>query len=145
MSEVQAKDVARYELVVVVRQDVAASHVDALQATYIEMLQKAGGTLKHKEYAGLLTLAYPIGSNRRAHYFLMDIEGPAGLLEDVKQKMRLSPDVLRFLDVRVEAFGERPSVLSRGRSQWTDGKASFPLPKKDEEGGKFSRDVKEGA
>lgn len=109
---------ALYELIFVIRQGVAVSQVEELQKMCEDMIKKEGGTVENQEYCGLLTLAYPIGANKRAHYVLFDVKGPPGMLKPLDQKLRLTQDVIRHLAVRVDEFGERPSVLSKGKGQW---------------------------
>ena len=117
---------ARYELVVLVRQDVSTSHVESLQDEFKSPVEGAGGRVDHIEYCGLLSLAYPVARNNRAHFLIFDIESKPDALVDLERKLRMSEDVIRFLRVRVEAFGKKPSVLAQShvnREQF--GRAQF--------------------
>ena len=68
-----SKDFVRYELIVLVRQDVSTSHVEGLQADFKSSVESAGARVAHIEYCGLLSLAYPIMRNNRAHFLIFSV------------------------------------------------------------------------
>jgi small subunit ribosomal protein S6 len=45
----------------------------------------------------------------------MDITAPSSAVKELERLMRINEDVLRFLTVKVESFGPRPSSLSQSR------------------------------
>ncbi|HBH44522.1 MAG TPA: 30S ribosomal protein S6, partial [Hyphomonas atlantica] len=66
------------------------------------------------EYWGLRTLAYPIKKQRKGHYSLLNIDGPADAVHELERRLRISDDVMRYMTIRVEELSEEPSpVLSR--------------------------------
>ena len=107
----------KYELVLLIRQDVSTAHVNDLQETFKEVIAKNQGHVRYAEYCGLLSLAYPIQRNKKAHFLLFHFEAPGGSLADLEHKARLSPDVLRFLKIKVDDFGRTPSVLAQSHLQ----------------------------
>lgn len=122
-------DGARYEFSVIIRPDIATSRVSELEAEIRSVTEKAGGKVVHAEYCGLMSLAYPVTKNTKAHFILFDIEAPTQALSPLEHFLRFSGDVLRFLRVRVRAFSEKPSVLASShvnREQF--GKAQFRQP-----------------
>jgi len=96
-------------------------------------VEGVGGRVAHIEYCGLLSLAYPVARNSRAHFLIFDIESKPGVLGDLERKLRVSEDVIRFLRVRVETFGKKPSVLAQshvnreqfGRAQFRHDRSSL--------------------
>ncbi|MBN9565356.1 MAG: 30S ribosomal protein S6 [Alphaproteobacteria bacterium] len=104
-----------YEIVFLARQDITTSQVEALVTSFSEIIGNGGGKVANYEYCGLKSLTYRIRKNRKAHYGLMDITAPATAVKELERLMRINEDVLRFLTVKVEDFGPRPSALSQSR------------------------------
>jgi len=105
---------ALYEHVVITRPDISPAQVE----TYIEeisaFLQEKGASVPKTEYWGLRSLAYPIKKQRKGHYSLLNIDGPAEAIHELERRQRISEDVMRYLTVRVETLSEEPSpVISR--------------------------------
>lgn len=117
---------ARYEFVILIRQDVLTSHVSELQESFKTAIEGKGGQVVSVEYCGLLGLAYPVKRNNRAHFIIFDVETKPGSLEELERKLRVSEDVIRFLNIRVEEFGQKPSVLAKSHANREQfGKAQF--------------------
>jgi small subunit ribosomal protein S6 len=102
-----------YEHVFLVRQEISPAQVEALTKEYSEVIESQGGKVGKTEYWGLKTLAYKIKKNRKAHYALMNIDAPPAAVQEMERRMRLSPDVIRFLTVRVDEHQTEPSVQMR--------------------------------
>jgi small subunit ribosomal protein S6 len=105
---------ALYEHVVVTRPDISPQQVDALVEDITKIVTEKNGKVGRTEYWGLRNLAYPIKKSRKAHYSLLNIEGPGDVMHEVERRHRINEDVLRFLTVKVEEFTEEPSpVIAR--------------------------------
>lgn len=105
---------ALYEHVVVTRPDISPQQVDALVEDITKIVTEGKGKIGKTEYWGLRNLAYPIKKSRKAHYSLLNIEGPGNLIAEIERKHRINEDVLRFLTVKVEEFSAEPSpVIAR--------------------------------
>jgi small subunit ribosomal protein S6 len=102
-----------YEHVFLARQDISQAQVDALTKEYGDVISEGGGKVGKVEYWGVKALAYKIKKNRKAHYSLMNIDAPPAAVAEMERRMRLSPDVVRFLTVRVEAHEAEPSIQMR--------------------------------
>src|SRR6185369_16665602 len=89
------------------------AQVDALTKEYSEVVTEGGGKIGKTEYWGVKPLAYKIKKNRKAHFSLINIDAPPAAVAEMERRMRLSPDVLRFLTVRVEAHETEPSIQMR--------------------------------
>jgi small subunit ribosomal protein S6 len=100
-----------FEIVFLVRQDVSQAQARSLAEDFQGVLKEQGGQLLKEEYCGLLSTAYPIRKNKRAHYFLFVVKAIPGQMTELERRMRLSEDVLRHLCVRVEEFVDAPSKL----------------------------------
>lgn len=104
---------AYYESIFIVRQDIAATQVESIAASYAEIITKLGGKVTKTEQWGLRTLAYRINKNRKGHYVLMNIDAAPDAMAEMERNMRLSEDVLRYVSIRVEELEEGPSAMLR--------------------------------
>ena len=104
---------ALYEHVFLARQDLSQAQVDALAATATEIVQANDGKVTKTETWGLKNLAYKIDRNRKAHFVLLNIEGPGGVVAELERQTRINEDVIRYLTVRVDEHEEGPSVMMR--------------------------------
>ncbi len=108
-----------YENIFIARQDVTAAQVEGLVEHFSGIVTAQGGNVTKKEFWGLKSLSFRIKKNRKGHYVLLNIDGPAAAVQEMERNMRIHEDVLRHLTVRVEALEEGPSAMlqSRGRDR----------------------------
>ncbi len=102
-----------YEHVFLARQDLSQSQVDALAATATEIVESNGGKVTKTETWGLKGLAYKIKRNRKAHFVLLNVEAPAGVVAELERQTQINEDVLRYMTVRVDEHEAGPSVQMR--------------------------------
>jgi len=102
-----------YEHVFLARQDLSQAQVDALAAAATEIVEANNGKVSKTETWGLKNLAYKIDRNRKAHFVLLNIEGPGNVVAELERQQRINEDVIRYLTVRVDAHEEGPSVMMR--------------------------------
>jgi small subunit ribosomal protein S6 len=102
-----------YEHVFLARQDLAQAQVDALAENATKIIEDNGGKVVKTETWGLRNLAYRIQKNRKAHYVLLDVDAPAGVVAELERQTQINEDVLRYMTVRVEAHEEGPSAMMR--------------------------------
>ena len=103
-----------YEHVFIARQDISPAQVEALTETLQSIVKDNGGKIAKSEYWGLRNLQYKINKNRKGHYGLLNIDGPAVAVQELERQEKINDDVLRFLTIKVEELSEKPSpVLSR--------------------------------
>ena len=105
---------AYYEHVFIARQDMSPAQVEALTETLTKIVADNGGKIAKSEYWGLRNLQYKIKKNRKGHYSLFNIDGPAAAIQELERQEKINDDILRALTVRVEKLDPEPSpVLSR--------------------------------
>jgi len=109
----KGKAVALYEHVFLARQDLSQAQVDALAATATEIVEANGGKVTKTETWGLKGLAYKIKRNRKAHFVLLNVEAPAGVVAELERQTQINEDVLRYMTVRVDEHEAGPSVQMR--------------------------------
>ncbi|WAC23720.1 30S ribosomal protein S6 [Blastomonas sp. SL216] len=102
-----------YEHVFLARQDLSQAQVDALAQTATEIVEQNEGKVTKTETWGLRNLAYKIQKNRKAHFVLLNIEAPAGVVAELERQTSINEDVIRYLTVRVDELETGPSVMMR--------------------------------
>ncbi len=102
-----------YEHVFLARQDLSQSQVDALAATATEIVEANEGKVTKTETWGLKNLAYKIKRNRKAHFVMLNIDAPAGVVAELERQTAINEDVIRYLTIRVDELEEGPSVMMR--------------------------------
>jgi small subunit ribosomal protein S6 len=95
---------ANYESVLIARQDLGASQVNALVEELTGVIKAEGGEVVKVDNWGLKNLAYRIKKNRKGYYVLLDIVAPAQAITEYERRIRLNEDVIRYMTVRVEEF-----------------------------------------
>lgn len=104
---------ALYEHVFLARQDLSQAQVDQLAATATQIVEANQGKVAKTETWGLKNLAYKIDRNRKAHYVMLNIEGPGAVVAELERQTRINEDIIRYLTVRVDEHETGPSVMMR--------------------------------
>lgn len=104
---------ALYEHVFLARQDLSQAQVDALAAGITEIVESFGGKVTKTETWGLKSLAYKIDRNRKAHYVLLNIDGPGTLVAEIERQNGINEDIIRWLTISVDELEEGPSAMMR--------------------------------
>ncbi|OJY67110.1 MAG: 30S ribosomal protein S6 [Sphingobium sp. 66-54] len=102
-----------YEHVFLARQDLAQAQVDALAENAAKIIESQQGKVTKVESWGLRNLAYKIAKNRKAHYVMLNIDAPAGVVAELERQTAINEDVIRYMTVRVDALESGPSVMMR--------------------------------
>lgn len=104
---------ALYEHVFLARQDLAQAQVDALAETATKIIEDNKGKVVKTETWGLRGMAYKIAKNRKAHYVLLDIDAPAGVVAELERQTAINEDIIRYMTIKVDAHEAGPSVMMR--------------------------------
>ena len=102
-----------YEHVFLARQDLSQAQVDALAQTATEIVEQNAGKVTKTETWGLRNLAYKIQKNRKAHFVLLNIEAPAGVVAELERQTSINEDIIRYMTVKVDTLEEGPTVMMR--------------------------------
>ena len=102
-----------YEHVFLARQDLSQAQVDALAATATEIIESNAGKVTKTESWGLKGLAFKIKRNRKAHFVMLNLEAPAGVVAELERQTAINEDVIRYITVRVDVHETGPSVQMR--------------------------------
>jgi small subunit ribosomal protein S6 len=102
----------RYELMLVIRPDVADDKSQAVVDRTTRSITTAGGQIVKVAPWGRRRLAYPIDRHREGSYHIILFEAPPEAIVELEHTLLITEEVLRHLVTRVD----RPS-----RSTGTDG------------------------
>lgn len=104
---------ALYEHVFLARQDLAQAQVDTLAENATKIIEDNKGKVVKTESWGLRSLAYKIAKNRKAHYVMLEIDAPAGVVAELERQTQINEDIIRYMTVKVDALEEGPTVMMR--------------------------------
>jgi small subunit ribosomal protein S6 len=102
-----------YEHVFLARQDASAQQVEELTTQITGVVTGLGGKITKTENWGVRSLTYRMNKNRKAHFVLLNIDGPSAVVAEIERQERINEDVIRYLTVRVEEHEEGPSAMMR--------------------------------
>ena len=91
-----------YEHVFLARQDASTQQVEELTTQITGVIEGLGGKVTKTENWGVRSLTYRMNKNRKAHFVLLNIDGPSAIVTEIERQERINEDVIRYLTVRVE-------------------------------------------
>lgn len=92
----------RYELMLVIRPDVADDRSQALVDRTTRQIVAAGGQIVKVAPWGRRRLAYPIDRHREGQYQIVLFEAPSEAISELEHSLLITEEVLRHLITRVE-------------------------------------------
>jgi small subunit ribosomal protein S6 len=101
--------VRRYELMLVLRPDVAEERTQVVLEKTTRAIVSGGGQVVKAAPWGRRRLAYPIARYREGSYHIIHFEAPPEAVVEVERGLLITEEVLRHLVTRVE----RPFRVSR--------------------------------
>jgi len=101
--------VRRYELMLVLRPDLADDKSQALIDRITRQISTTGGQIVKVAPWGRRRLAYPIDRHREGSYHIIHFEAPADQIIELERSLLITEELLRHLVTRVE----RPLKSSR--------------------------------
>ena len=111
---------AFYEHVLIARPDISPAQVEGLMEELSTFLDKQGAKVANSEYWGLRNLSYPINKQRKGHYSLLNIDGPAEAIHELERQHRISDDIMRYMTIKVEELDENPSPMMSRKNRRDD-------------------------
>jgi small subunit ribosomal protein S6 len=114
----------RYELMLVLRPDVADDKSQALIDRTTRGIVTAGGQIVKVAPWGRRRLAYPIDRHREGSYHIILFEAPSDSIVELEHTLLITEEVLRHLVTRVE----RPAKSIRGDGSELDELDDIDVP-----------------
>ena len=63
---------------------------------------------------------FKINKQRKGHYSLFNLDGPAEAIHELERQHRLSDDIMRYMTIKVEEFDENPSPMMSRKNRRDD-------------------------
>ncbi len=96
-----------YEVMFIVRPDVAEEDVDKLIAGFTTNVTNGGGVVKNVEKMGRRKLAYLVRKFNDGNYILLTIEASGPVVLELERRLRVSEPVIKFITVRIDEEEKR--------------------------------------
>jgi small subunit ribosomal protein S6 len=104
-----------YELMFIVRPDMADEDLDKLISTLENQVTTTSGTVKSVERMGKRRLAYAVRRFQDGVYILLTVEGTGALIHELERRLRVTEPVIKFLTVRIDEEQKRLEKIKRIR------------------------------
>lgn len=92
----------KYELLYVLSAHYTDAELPQAQGKVSAALAGIGAQISRHNHAGKLKIAYPIKKTRYGHYFLAAFDAETARMKELTNRLRLTPEVIRFQVVRPE-------------------------------------------
>ena len=99
----------RYELMLVLRPDLAEDRIQAALDRVTRSITGSGGQIVKVSPWGRRRLAYPIGSQREGSYYIIVFDAPSETVLELERGLRITEEAMRHLVTRIE----RPASARR--------------------------------
>ena len=96
-----------YEVMFIVRPDVAEEEVDKLIAGFSTTVTGGGGVVKTVEKMGRRKLAYMVRKFNDGNYVLLTIEAGGPVVLELERRLRVTEPVIKFITVRIDEEEKR--------------------------------------
>lgn len=107
----------KYEVIFIVRPDVADEEVDKLIAQMEGVVAGAGGKMEKVEKIGRRRLAYRIERQREGVYVLFVLEGGGETVKELERRFKVTDAVMKFLTVRTDEELKRAEKVKALRAK----------------------------
>ncbi len=104
-----------YELMFIVRPDMAEEDQDKLISTLESAVTTTGGQVKSVEKMGKRRLAYTVRRFHEGLYMLLTVEGGGNLIHELERRLRVTEPVIKFITVRIDEEQKRLDKIKQIR------------------------------
>lgn len=105
----------KYEVMFIVRPDIADEEVEKLISTFQSNVTAAGGKVLSAERMGKRRLAYVVRGFGEGNYALLVMEGSGEMLHELERRLRVTEPVIKFLSVRTDELEKRHAKIKKLR------------------------------
>ena len=110
-----------YEIMFIVRPDLADEDVDKLVATMETNIKNAGGNITGTQRMGKRRMAYPVRKFQDGNYILFNVEGPGTVIKEAERRLRVAEQVIKFITVRTDEEAKRLDKIRKLRESHVKG------------------------
>ncbi len=108
-----------YEVMFIIRPDVAEEDADKLIAGFEGTITTGGGTIRSIEKMGRRKLAYTVRKFNDGNYVLLTIDADGKLVAELERRLRVSEPVIKYLTVRMDEEEKRLDKVKALRASRT--------------------------
>ena len=119
-----------YEVMFIVRPDVADEEVDKLVSGFTTTITSGGGAVKSVEKMGRRKLAYLVRKFNDGNYVLLTIEANGAVVLELERRLRVTEQVIKFITVRIDEEEKRLAKVKalRGTRRKLSAEPAAPAP-----------------
>jgi small subunit ribosomal protein S6 len=117
-----------YEVMFIVRPDVAEEDVDKLITGFSATVTNGGGAVKSVEKMGRRKLAYLVRKFVDGNYILLTIEAGGPVVLELERRLRVTEPVIKFITVRIDEEEKRLAKVRALRGARRKLSAEPPAP-----------------
>jgi small subunit ribosomal protein S6 len=110
-----------YEIMFIVRPDLADEDVDRLVSTMETNITSAGGVITGTQRMGKRRMAYSVRKFNDGNYILLNVEGAGGVVKEAERRLRVAEQVIKFITVRTDEEGKRLEKIRQIRESHRKG------------------------
>ncbi|MBZ5513787.1 MAG: 30S ribosomal protein S6 [Acidobacteriia bacterium] len=107
----------KYEIVFVLRPDMAEEEVDKLITQMEGVVTGTGGKVEKIEKMGRRRLAYRVAGHREGHYVLFLAEALGDTVKEFERRLKVTDTVIKYLTVRVDEDLQRAEKYKAFRAK----------------------------
>ena len=104
-----------YEVMYIVRPDLAEEETERVISTVESGATAAGLTVKNVERMGKRRLAYKVRKFQDGLYVLLTVEGKGGAVAELERRLRVAEPVIKYITVRVDEEQKRLAKIKKIR------------------------------
>jgi small subunit ribosomal protein S6 len=117
---------AKYELMLIVRPDVAEEEVDKLLAQMEGVVTAGGGKVEKVEKMGRRRLAYRVRKQREGFYVLLAFESGGAAVRELERRLKVIDSVIKYMTIRMDEEIQRAQKF---KARMARQEARRPKPK----------------
>jgi len=106
-----------YELGVIINASLEDEERNAFLGELKQLLAKEGASVVKEDVWGKRNLAYSINHQREGFYVFWQYDGPGTVVKPLEYKLRLSDQVLRFLNLNLDRETQRARKMAKVRAE----------------------------
>ena len=106
----------KYEVMYILRPDIAEEEIEKLTASLDATVAKGGGVVLSSEKMGTRKLAYTVRKFNDGLYMLLTLEAGGELIAELERRLRVTEQVIKFITVRMDEEEKRLAKIRKIRS-----------------------------
>ena len=104
-----------YETIYIVKQDVSADALKAVEEKYESLLKLNKATIDYKENWGFRNLAYKIDNNKKGYYYLIVFNSKPNAVAEMERNFKIDENIIRFLTTKIDKVPLEPTPIMKAK------------------------------